>query len=1061
MTRKRSTVRSLPVATVATALIASALVVMSPGVAMAAGSTLFDQPFHNSSADGQGAVAIPGMPDSGTNIACLTASGNPGTSQPQSCASALDTPGAGKLRLTDAGLFETGGLFAAASMPISLGLDVTFNMYQYGGTKADGIAMTVAAVDPAEPVSPENIGQTGGALGYSATGTSKGLAHGYMGFGFDVYGNFSSNVYEGTGCTDPAYISSGTLVPGQVVIRGPGHGFTGYCAINSTATSASPPSAVVPIRGDTRAVSKVPAEVVINPSASTLTTASGLVSLPNTYQLVFTPVGQATRTLTGTLPTVPDGLYPARWINSRGYPKQLAFGWVGSTGASTDFHEVDATHVTTLSPLPAPALVVSQTGYTETTLAAGDPVTFTVTAGVDQGTTEPAPITVTETLPAGLVPVAAYGTDWDCSPPVGQTISCVNTNVPFPAGTTLPVLTITATVTAATMTPATVQTYSIVSASSRDATTVYGGETGWRNAGDAPLRGVGTVYSNSTIVSASKAVSSCTNTWPLPVGTTDCNGIYIDGSVIAQKACTGQIVTPSAATETCNTGVHTTAGDDPAIASPAAYAQPVASVALQTLPTCSTTSSIVAFTPGYYDDAVSLSALTGGATACRNKTFWFAPGVYYFDFRNSTMPTSGGPVIPNGSDIWTFNDATSVIVGGTKQGWSTSGITAASLPGACVSPLTSTTAQGVQFVFGADSQFYQQAGSVELCGTYSATKPPITVSGATGAGGSTSSSAVLLPSALSAFSSAGAPVFAPVTSVAPITSLVDGNAGPAVTNVGASSTATLRIGAVSGQTSGIPARSVLDSAKITVRHGDMNAAIGTTLKLIFTSSRAASDVVVKYLTLSRTTSMVYSTQVIDVTDELSPDVYGFGGDPFTLDVVLTTSSAAQAATEQVDYLKMDIAWRSAAVRPQSGCVTTVNGCAAFSSTSAGTLANELYFQGTVYMPAAKMSIGLRTAHGSVFADGVIVRAFVLDSDAYAGTDVYDGNLLRVPNLGSGIPLLVYLTAWTCASGSCAQPPSTAAGWRISGRTLVQYIDVSNGVVSGQRDVDIQSWQVAR
>ena len=80
----------------------------------------------------------------------------------------------------------------------------------------------------------------------------------------------------------------------------------------------------------------------------------------------------------------------------------------------------------------------------------------------------------------------------------------------------------------------------------------------------------------------------------------------------------------------------------------------------------------------------------GGAGSCGGKTFWFKPGVYYFDFHNSEMPTSGSPVIPNGPDVWTFNDTSGVLVAGTKQGWTTS-TSNANMPGSCVSPLTSMT----------------------------------------------------------------------------------------------------------------------------------------------------------------------------------------------------------------------------------------------------------------------------------------------------------------------------------------------------------------------------------
>jgi hypothetical protein len=149
--------------------------------AYAAGSTLFNQPFKNNTVDPAYPVNLPVLPagTSGTNTACLTAAGNPTGTGLHSCATNTDAAGLGTLRLTTTSTFQEGGLFGATSVPTSQGLDVTFNSYQYGGTAADGLAFVAAAVDPANPLPPANIGQPGGALGYSSThqGNLAGLAN--------------------------------------------------------------------------------------------------------------------------------------------------------------------------------------------------------------------------------------------------------------------------------------------------------------------------------------------------------------------------------------------------------------------------------------------------------------------------------------------------------------------------------------------------------------------------------------------------------------------------------------------------------------------------------------------------------------------------------------------------------------------------------------------------------------------------------------------------------------------------------------------------------------------
>ena len=103
---------------------------------------------------------------------------------------------------------------------------------------------------------------------------------------------------------------------------------------------------------------------------------------------------------------VPSGLYPASWVSSSGIPKQLVFGWVASTGSVTDYHEISNVLVSSVNPVPQ--LAVSQTSYTASTLAAGSPVTYTV-ATSSSGAAENQPVTVTETLPAGVLPVGASG----------------------------------------------------------------------------------------------------------------------------------------------------------------------------------------------------------------------------------------------------------------------------------------------------------------------------------------------------------------------------------------------------------------------------------------------------------------------------------------------------------------------------------------------------------------------------------------------------------------------------------------------------------------------------
>ncbi|MER5319702.1 DUF7507 domain-containing protein [Streptosporangium roseum] len=523
----------------ALALTGSALTGTQASAAAAAGTLLFSQPFRNNTANGTGAVVLPALPSGTgtTNFACLTASGNTSTGVLRSCTTSTDSAGSGKLRLTNATTSKAGGVFSATSVPTSQGLDVTFNTYQYGGGGADGITFVLAAVDPANPQSPANIGQLGGALGYSANGGSPGLAYGYLGIGFDVYGNFSNSTYQGSGCTNPAYIGTGSVrVPGQVLVRGPGNGTAGYCALNSTATSTG--SSALALRATARTA--VPVQIGINPTGSVLTTAAGLAVPANSYRMVVTLVGGATRTLTGTLPSVTSGLYPSSWLNASGIPRQLAFGWVASTGGVTDFHEIDEAAVSTISAVPE--LTVAQTSYNASTLTPGDPVTYSVVAGVAAGLPETSPVSITQTLPAGTVPVGAYGTGWVCNAPSGRSITCTNGNGPFPAGAALPALTVVGIVTGGNVTPALVQSATVATASSIDASPAY-----------SPSTTAGTLPAAPGGIAVSPALGSISGGNTVTVsGTNIGNATAVEiGTTAQQEAGTPVVLLP------CATGVTT------------------------------------------------------------------------------------------------------------------------------------------------------------------------------------------------------------------------------------------------------------------------------------------------------------------------------------------------------------------------------------------------------------------------------------------------------------------------------------------------------------------------
>lgn len=141
------------------------------------------------------------------------------------------------------------------------------------------------------------------------------------------------------------------------------------------------------------------------------------------------------------------------------------------------------------------------------------------------------------------------------------------------------------------------------------------------------------------------------------------------------------------------------------------YPVPTGATTPRSVPACPKSGGLVTFKPGLYTDASALTACSGDTT-----TMWFQPGTYYFDF---------APDAPT----WKMDSGS--LVGGTPS--VDLSHTVAPIPGSCVSPLTSTRAHaGVQFVFGGVSNLtVGKTAQVELCGSYSRTRPPIAVYGLT------------------------------------------------------------------------------------------------------------------------------------------------------------------------------------------------------------------------------------------------------------------------------------------------------------------------------------------
>jgi hypothetical protein len=394
--------------------------------ALAATADLVNEPFTNATTTASTWVLPAASGPTLANDACLTASSNTSQSPIPGCATT--SGGQPGLQLTTNGLTQEGGVAYSSSVPSSLGLDVTFNSYQYqpAGTQtsaADGIVFFLAASDPNNAsASPITLGEPGGYLGYSGNaGTGAGLTRGYLGVGLDVFGNYSNPGIDGSGCSnDP---TSGAT-PESVTVRGPGNGTTGYCMLSSklagaldSLTTVTPP-VTPPVA--------VPVEVAVNPTGSNLTAAGGFPVPAHSYVVQWTPIGGATASETGPLPDATSFVPDATWVDGNGVPQQLSFGWSAATGASTDYHTISGVDVRTLNGTP-PTLAVGLTDNSGGTARSGATVTYTAKTTLT-GSPETRTITLTDTFPAGLTPqptaLGFGGTGWTCGVTNVQVVTC-------------------------------------------------------------------------------------------------------------------------------------------------------------------------------------------------------------------------------------------------------------------------------------------------------------------------------------------------------------------------------------------------------------------------------------------------------------------------------------------------------------------------------------------------------------------------------------------------------------------------------------------------------------
>jgi len=535
----------------------------------------------------------------------------------------------------------------------------------------------------------------------------------------------------------------------------------------------------------------------------------------------------------------------------------------------------------------------------------------------------------------------------------------------------------------------------------------------------------GVVFSNSTIDIVNGSLNTNTR-------------------VYARGGCAGTIVsTPPA---WCNYGTTPNVlGDDPNYP-PAASTVPVR----RALPACTTANSVVTFEPGYYDDAHGLSAMMDGNSPCRHSTWWFKPGTYYFDFHNSGA--NANPLLNSGGgNVWTVDDG--YLVAGTPVDAAGAVIASppvpATIPGSCNNPIRSAGAVGVQFIFGGDSQFAVKTGQVEICGTYSANKPPVAVYGLK-SGAETTTTSTLGMSSTNGVVATGD--FANADKIVDI----DGLYASWAKNSSNSQTGTVTVKGYAPP-SAIPAGSILQSARLRVVHANTASSVKDALTVQIDPTGGASiPVGVPSYDVGGNPDTWHDDWIAipqATTGELARLVYA---GTFTGAQLKYSAAVKHAGEERVDAIQLELSYTAPALRAGSGCVVTgpytglgnASTCALVSTVN--NAGNRFYVQGTTYAPRAVLDVTLNNVAEQVFRFGVIARSLWIKE---TGSFSYAGPVIEVPDDSPGFVFSIYLSVYVCpGAGSCAPSGQPVLSSKVA------YVDADPVTpVPGQRQVVVLSW----
>lgn len=248
-------------------------------------------------------------------------------------ATGVDPNGSGWLRLTNSSSNQKGYMYVQESFPTSLGVIADFEYVSWRSSNdsflgADGL--TFFLFDGSITDTNFKLGGYGGSLGYatySNPANTTGLSGGYIGVGFDEYGNYARKAENRNGGTTG-------LVPNAIVLRGP---------TSATYTASNPYLTHTELGDRTGGANAIRARNEID--YNTIVTARPAPSeFYRRVQVYVTKSGsdyvvnvrwrkQGETTFTNILTYTMNGTtYPL--------PPTLKLGFAASTGGGYNFHEI-------------------------------------------------------------------------------------------------------------------------------------------------------------------------------------------------------------------------------------------------------------------------------------------------------------------------------------------------------------------------------------------------------------------------------------------------------------------------------------------------------------------------------------------------------------------------------------------------------------------------------------------------------------------------------------------------------------------------------------------------